>query len=588
MDIIYPKNKQQLKMWYKHLFEEFKDALASKKDEIEGFEEMWRGRHWEQLKKAGELLDTEEERQKPHPKTPLVFSTVENMLGDLVDSYPEANLIGRSGALKEVAEIFEKALKDGYERDLYKRTYRKAGRAGFKCGFYVQKTTFDPEKLGGLGDITTEYISYKKCLWDPEFENIQEGRAFFTFDYIPPESAARYYPDLSDQDVEVITGGDTDEEERNQKQQSRGNPKTCIAEMWYRKVIPTKDEMTGQYNYEYQCHMAQFVGDHCVYWSEEDERYRETGIFRHGMLPFVMGVMIPDDGEPVGISVVNIFAEMQHYMNKMDQIALMDAWEAGANRYVYDPSLIDEKKLLDYRYKHIPTLGSGDVRTAVLPLTKQPLNAQAINYKESNRNAIKEESGQNVYTRGEGGPSATTATGIMALKDAGDKRMRLILSETNDTYYDVTWQRLSLMLQYYDIERFVEYIIEAIPENDGSEVGNLIWQLKYISLRNNVEQVLQQGDINNFNIRLKIQRASVITSAYYNEVASMLAGMGLPMEIVLKVMDFEGKESVLAELENMKRQAMQAQAQAMEPGAQEEQGEQQQGPLMQPDGSLVI
>ena len=59
----------------------------------------------------------------------------------------------------------------------------------------------------------------------------------------------------------------------------------------------------------------------------------------------------------------------------------------------------------------------------------KPLNPYVMAHYNNKIEAIKEESGQSLFNRGESGRGVTAASAILALQEAGNKRSRLIVEQ---------------------------------------------------------------------------------------------------------------------------------------------------------------
>jgi hypothetical protein len=140
--------------------------------------------------------------------------------------------------------------------------------------------------------------------------------------------------------------------------------------------------------------------------------------------------------------------------------------------------------------------------------------------------AIKEESGQNLFNRGESRGGVTAASAILALQEAGSKRSRLIIDQLFDGF-----------------ERLVRMLISVIQENYTEQ--------RIYRIEGEGERLFAYGGDGereiDFDVSIHVQKQAAYTTLYQNELALQLLRSGvIQPQDALELMSFEGKEKVIA------------------------------------------
>lgn len=86
-----------------------------------------------------------------------------------------------------------------------------------------------------------------------------------------------------------------------------------------------------------------------------------------------------------------------------------------------------------------------------------PLNPYVVTHYDRKLDAIKEESGQTMFARGETGKGVTAATSILALQEAGNKRSRLIIEQMYDGFEQLVRMVIDVIGECYDEEPVFPY-----------------------------------------------------------------------------------------------------------------------------------
>ncbi len=481
------------------LFDEFYRAGEAYRETCRENERYWCSSQWQGTGEEGE----------PRPVTPVLFSTLESVLADLMDNYPEAVLLGEEPGDDDAAERLSKLVKYVLSHRGYRRTYREKCRSALVKGTSVQEVYWDGDLCGGLGDVNVREWNIENFCWDPLFADIQEGRACFKFGFFPRSWYEVRYPALAP----LMREDAYSRPEAPERFTRDGEAEIMLVEYWWREYLPEENR--------HRVHMCKLAGGVLL----EDSRIAQPeGVYAHGMYPFIVEPLYPLPGQAVGRGMVDTLKSLQRYADRLDQIILKNALMSGhAKMLVSRGADLDEQGLLDGEAELVR--GGRIDEGAVRWMQVAPLAGYIPTYQQLKLAAIKEESGQNQLSRGEAAGGITAASAILAMQEAGSKRSRLIIEQLYDGF-----------------ALLVRMLVEVIEENyterrifrlDGGERGLLSY---------GGERVMD------FDVSVRVQQQTPYTTLYQNELALQLLRAGLiSADSALGMMSFEGKEQVVAE-----------------------------------------
>lgn len=499
------------------LFGEFYRATAAFRRKCIDNEEYWKANHWHDVEKK----DIDE----PRPVTPVLFSTLESMLADVMDNYPEPVLLGEEPGDDTLALQLGDIIKFILKRRGYRETYRAKCRQALKKGASVQEVYWDKSLYNGLGDINMRSWDIKNFLWDTKSEDIQEGRACFKFRFYPKEWYKQRYPSKVDEfkpDGYTREGFDPYNKDED----------IMLIEYWYRR----HDSKTGKTF----CHMALLAGNTLL---ERSEAIKPEGMYSHGKYPFIVESVFPIEGQPVGLGFIDIFKNLQMYADKLDQIIMKNALMSGRVKMLINRGAdLDEAALCDWSKEIVR--GNRIDDASLRWIQPQQLSPAVMNHFYNKLQTIKDESGQTQYNRGEAGKGITAAAAILALQEAGNKRIRMVIDGMYDGFEQMVRMIIALIEEFYSESRRFrlqgdngEYTAMFGSDLLRRDIGGGLYR--------NVE----------FDISVHVQKQTPYRTLYQNELAMDLlkAGVLQPNE-ALELMTFEGKDKALA---SVNRRALQ-------------------------------
>lgn len=499
------------------LFSRFYQQTRTLRDGFSRSERIWEGRQWEHLERS--------EPNEPHPVSPVLFSTCESMLADIMDYFPEAVVLGQEPGDAELAAELSEVVRYILKRRNYRRTYRDKVRSALIKGTSVQEVFWDRALYGGLGDVGVREWDVKNFFFDPRCEDIQQGRACFKTVRLPRAWFKLNYPEQeplmrTDAYARLLPGeGETDDEED-----------MLLVEYWYK----TRDPGGGT-----RVHMAKMAGGVLL---EDSRKAWPDGLYTHGLYPFIVEPLFRISGRPWGMGVMDVFGPLQFMADRLDQIILRNALMSGRLKLLVDKGAdVDMDALTDYS-REVVRAGRID-EDAVRWFSAMPLNPVVYSHYSGKLQMIKEESGQNQLNRGEGLRNVTAASAIIALQEAGAKRSRLLIQQMYDGFEQLVHMIIELIAQFYTEER--RFLVRG-PAGESRMVSFGAQKLG--------RPVPGQEGLRahfDFDVRIEAQKQTPVEAAYRNELAMQLlqisGGLMTPV-MAIEMMDFEGKERVLAQL----------------------------------------
>lgn len=555
----------------------------------------------ERARKCRKIALLEDEDQDPPGTSPAerapqlhtLRSTLVNCIADQMDNMPEARMIPERSDLVQVADDLTDIVGHVMERNEYERMHRERVEDFFVTGTSVVQIVWDDDIAGTGsvdGDVALLRWPIEAFYWDPLYDDIQDGRAVFKAAWKTKSWFAEHYPD----EAPYVGCGPYQaipQEPENLSRIGGDEEPIMLLEYWYRTYDAEKRR--------YAVHMALLGGGALLECSERD---RPGGLYAHGMYPFVLDVYTRVEGLPVGNGMLWEFAEMQRYINRYAQYIDANARSASKMRLlVRKDADIANEDLTDWNANVIEGGNIGD--QAVRWFQTSPLSNLVNVQMRQFQDDIKMDSGQNQFTRGEGGSGVTAASAITALQEAGGKTARMRTATLHSGFKRIAEHVLWLISQFYDEERVVrlrgvdqtadrdkEVAIsqERIYNGDASEEGE-----------KPKKRSRKKGDAlppPPYTVRIQVQRRNPMRIQAENEIIlqmySMAAqgGTPIPLPVIAQMLHFDGKDKILPVLQaadQTMRQMQQLAAQNEQLQVQLQQTQEQAGQQIQQMGKQI-
>ncbi len=448
MDII--SGQQPLEQADKELVSQIYDRLRTWGDALQPYYDRVRAaRQVALLNDPGQDTPTENGGKRPRNKTlqlQTLKSTLNNCIADQMDNMPEALIAPERPGLESIAMDVGDVVRFILSRNKYEDIHRRRVEDFFVAGTAVTQIAWDESMDDGRGNVAVIRWPIEAMVWDPYAADIQDARALMKISWHPHEWYDAHYPDLAmyvgDDDYAHNQIGKPDIQQdltHNTEHQS------MMIEYWWRSY----DAHSRRYkiNVAYVAGYALLEKAENVYW--------------HGRYPFRFDAFTAVEGSPAGIGMVEELTPMMRYINRyaryIDENLRMSA---KTRMLVRKDSGVDTKALADWESDII----TGDAIDAnnIQWLQSKPLSGMAVQQMLQFQSDLKQDSGQNQFTRGETAGGVTAAQAISALQEAGGKITRLHTEILNRGFAEIAEQIVWLVAQFYNETRE-----QLITGNDG-------------------------------------------------------------------------------------------------------------------------
>lgn len=510
----------------------YKEGKRKLEDRIVEEEQWWKLRHWDVIRDG-------QEQDRAEPISAWLFNSISAKHADIMDNYPEPNVLPRERGDEQSAKVLSSILPVIYERNNYEETFSDAAWYKLKHGVVAKGVFWNTELDDGLGDIDTQFIDMLNIFWEAGITDIQASRDLFIVSLKDNDLLEQEYPQLKGK-----TGGKiVDVKEYVYDDTVDVTNKSVVVDWYYKKRTPEGKTVL---------HFCKFVGNEVLFASEnEPERYPD-GFYNHGLYPVVFDVLFPEEGTPIGFGYVAIMKSPQMYIDKLQQGILEKAiarprWWAKKNIGVN----IDE-----YRDKtNDIVFVEGDIDEERLRQMDLPkVDASSANILQMKIDELKETSSNRDVSQGSTSGGVTAAAAISALQEAGNKQSRDMIGASYRSYTRECYLAIELMRQFYD-ERRSFRIIGETGAYEFIEFSNKQLQGQPIPPAYKGQE-LEEGYVQLFrkpvyDIVVKPQKRSPYSKLAQNELAKELYNLGFfnpqyaEMSLTaLELMDFDGIEGV--------------------------------------------
>src|SRR5574343_1753581 len=530
------------------ILKKYKAAKEAYEARIVDNEKWYKLRHWE-------IIRQKESNQDPEPTTAWLFNSLANKHADAMDNYPEPNILPREPSDQQEASSLSDVVPMVIEKNKYETTYSNAWWYKLKNGTVAYGEFWDTALENGLGDISIKKLDLLNIFWEPGKQELQDSRNLFIVDTVDDDLLAEAYPwlvgKLQNKIIEVKKYVFDDTVDTTDK--------SLVVDWYYKKKTKGKQQL----------HLVKFVGESLIWASENDPAFADIGIYEHGMYPVFFDVLFPEEGTPVGFGYVDVIKNPQMYVDKLDQIIIRNALQVGKKRwFIKDNGGINEPEYADWSKDFVHVSGNLNDDN-IKEIQMQALDPFIVQHRQQKIDELKETSGTNDFNRDEAGGGVTAASAIAALQEAGNKLARDMIKGSFRVYSDIVNMCIELIAQFYDEERhfriegpdgqfqFINYSnknlkMQPIPPTYAGEgmiqdpmTGQPMPDPNYVpKFRKPV-----------FDIKVKAQKSNPFSKAAQNELAKELYGSGFfdPMRadqalIALDLMEFEGKDKVIAKV----------------------------------------
>lgn len=515
----------------------YKDAKRGFEARILEEEKWWRLRHWEVVRNQ-----QSNQGDRPEPTSAWLFNSLANKHADLMDNFPEPNVLPREQADEQDAQTLSSILPVIFERNEYEETYSDEGWYKLKHGVTATGTFWNKELEDGLGDIDVCFIDMLKIFWEPGITKIQDSRNLFIVELKDNDLLEQEYPQLKDNlgghVIDVAQYANDDQSELDT------TDKSVVVDWYYKKRTPEGRTIL---------HFCKFCGNEILMSTENDPAQYPNGLYEHGRYPVEFDVLFPLEGTPIGFGYIALMMSPQMYIDKLSQVIMENAIMRTRPRYFGKKTVgINKAQFLDLNEPIVDV--EGDLtEERFRPIEVASLDSNVLNVQQMKIDELKETSSNRDFSQGSTSSGVTAAAAIAALQEAGNKISRDMIAASYRAYKKVCYMALELIRQFYDEKRsfritgevgykFVTYsnaTLKGVPlpeAYDGQEQEEGYTPATRRPI---------------FDIIIKPQKRSPYSKMSQNELAKELYNLGFfnpqlaeQSMTALELMDFDGKEKV--------------------------------------------
>lgn len=512
----------------------YKDGKRKLEDRIVEEEQWWRLRHWDVIRN-GALTD------RPEPTSAWMFNSISAKHADMMDNYPEPNVLPRERNDEESAKILSSVLPVICEKNNYEETYSDSMWYKLKHGVAAKGVFWNTELEEGLGDIDIQFIDILNIFWEPGITDIQSSRDLFIVSLKDHDILEKEYPQLKGK----VGGKIIDVKEYVYDDTVDVTNKSVVVDWYYKKRNRAGKVVL---------HFCKFVGNEVLFASENSPEYAENGFYNHGLYPVELDVLFPEEGTPVGFGYIAIMKSPQMYIDKLQQVILENAIDATNPRYFAKKNVginIDEYK---DKTKKIVWV-EGDIDEERLKLIDVPtVSGNVLNVLQMKIDELKETSSNRDVSQGSSSGGVTAAAAIAALQEAGNKQSRDMIAASYRSYRRECYLVIELIRQFYDESRSFR-ITGATGKYEFIDFSNQMMQGEPIPPAYE-GQDKEDGYIEAirkpiYDVAVKPQKRSPYSKMAQNELAKEMYQMGFfnpqlaeQTLTALELMDFDGIETV--------------------------------------------
>ena len=566
------------------ILQKYKQGKQNLEQRVVEDELWWELRHWEAIRHKKTSLGTLGEVLEP--TSAWLFNVLLNKHADVMDNAPEPIILPRERSDEDSAKTLTSVVPVILENRHYEDTYSDAWWEKLKHGTSCYFVGWNPKLENGLGDIEVKQLDLLNIFWEPGIEDIQDSRNLFIVELVDKDLLEEQYPEH----IGHLDGDAIDIAKYNYDENIDLSNKSLVVDWYYKREDSRGRKIL---------HYARFVGDTLLYASQNQPDLAERGFYDHGEYPVVLDILFPEKGTPMGFGWIAVGRDPQMYIDKLYGYMLDHARMAANPRWwVSSSTNVNEDEFLDPTRKLIHVEGELDDRR-ISQFVMQPVSSAYINLLTSKIDELKETTGNRDVNSGGVTGGVTSAAGISALLEVGNKLSRDMISAGFRAFARIVDMVIENMRQFYEESR-------AFRITDPNQP----WQGQYVSVSNAMlkdqplppipgqTEMLFRRPV--FDIKVKIQKKTSFSRMEQNERAKELYSMGFfqPEQAqaamgALDMMEFEGIEKVREyvsqgqTLMNLVQQLTQAvqqlTGQMTDPMAPPDQGE--GGPPQEPDGA---
>ena len=521
----------------------YKECKVNLENRIIENEEFFKMQHWEQVykKRRGE-----KKTEDIKPQSAWLFNSIINKHADIMDNFPEPNVLPREQSDEHVARILSSILPVILEQNEYEQTYSDCAYYKEKTGTSCQGIFWDNEKLNGLGDISVKKCDILNLFWESGITDIQDSQNVFYVTVTSNDVLEATYPDLKGR---LGNYPELQLEEYIYDDKVDKTDKSAVVDWYYKKKITGVDEYGIPQTKTY-LHYCKFCNGEVLYASENDPKFADRGWYDHGLYPFVIDTMFPEEGMLCGFGWIDVMKDTQTYIDKLDKAILDNAIANARGKMLVRNDLGIRPEDIANPQKTIIEVTGSLQEEAFRQIELTPVSAVYEQIMLNKVQEIKDTSGNTAASQGQSS-NVTSASGIASLQEAAGKISRDQNKAAYRSFKKVCEQIIELIRQFYTEPRCFRITGDA-------------GDFEYQTFDNSMMQPQDQGEafgealgkrVPIFDIRVEVAKKSAYSRESQNQMALNFynAGFFSPGNAdtslaCLDMMEFDGKEKVVEQV----------------------------------------
>ena len=464
------------------ILRKYKEGKARLEQKIIANEEFWKMRQWNYMNDGKDDFK---------PATAWLWSCIQSRYSDAMDSYPTCNFRPRQMDDKAEATKLSAIVPVILEQNRYEDVFSDIVWYTLKHGGNIQGVFWDGSKHNGLGDITIKKIDFINFFWESGITDIQESQNIFNTELVANNILEQRYPGC----VGKLGGKNVTLAKYIYDDNVDTSDKSVVVDWYYHTYVNGKK--TLQY--------VKYVNDIVLYATENEimppekvtvdpetgipltipmgKALAETGLYDHGLYPFVTMALYPIEGSICGYGITDIGRDTQLQIDQLNK-AIVDNAKAGAipRYFVRDDGSINLKEYEDLSRQFVKVEGSID-ETNIRPIDHKHLDSIYFNVLQQKIDELKYVTSNQDVNNGAAPNGVTSASGIAALQETSGKNARSSNKTFHREFRDLCYQIVELMRQFYDTprtfrinpdgmnEQFVQYNNQGLKPQPQTTMG---------------------------------------------------------------------------------------------------------------------
>lgn len=519
-------------------FQKYKDAKSGLENRIRANQEWFKGRY----ATVNDLKpDASGAYNKPDTKSAWAFNSIMNKHADAMDNIPTVNILPREQSDQEASERLSKIVPLVMDKCHFQKRYYDVWFDKLISGGGIYKVFWDNSLANGLGDVNVIEVDPMNLYWEAGIEDIQDSEYLFHVDYMKNSAIKEQYPFMDGKLAETAWDASTAMTyESVEAQNKEHSDESVVYDWWYKKRVGTRTVV----------HLCKFCNGEVLWASENTDEYKDNGYYDHGKYPYVFDVLFPVKGSPFGFGYVDVMKSPQFVIDSLDESITKYAKMAGKPRYFKKKTAnVDTSQFANWDNDFVEVDGSLLDDSNLRQIQMNPFPAFIPNHWQNKIQELKETSGNRDFSQGGTSGGVTSASGILALQEAGSKLSRDMIKTSYWAYEEIVSLVVELMRQFYTEDRY--FRIEA-PNGNEEFVAFSNQEIRpemteYIG----ADGIEISERIPEFDYKIVAQKMSPYQREGQNQLAIQLFQMGvfnpqLADQVLpfLEMMNFEGIDSI--------------------------------------------